>query len=272
MDDHKENKNQKREYVSLSPRAHDEEKCAPCHSWGYGIRDHYVIHYILSGKGYLWCEGREYVIHKGQIFVVFPWTVIKYEADRKEPWHYAWVNFYGNEADEIFSHMGISTEFPVFTVKNGGEIVEVMRNMPTERSSDIEKNLDFSARLYELMSLLMKNKATSEGGENAYLASAKRYIKSHYFEDITVENISSHIGISRKYLFAIFKKYLGVSPKDYIVSYRMRRAEEFLGDESLSVGNIAYSVGYKDPLTFSKMFKMKTGMSPSEYRRKKNEV
>ena len=249
-----------------------EEACQPSHAYGPHVRDHVLIHFVASGNGIFHCGGRVYPVEAGQGFLILPGEETFYQASEHTPWHYAWVNFYGNEADEIFSHMGISTEFPVFTVKNGGEIVEVMRNMPTERSSDIEKNLDFSARLYELMSLLMKNKATSEGGENAYLASAKRYIKSHYFEDITVENISSHIGISRKYLFAIFKKYLGVSPKDYIVSYRMRRAEEFLGDESLSVGNIAYSVGYKDPLTFSKMFKMKTGMSPSEYRRKKNEV
>ena len=67
--------------------------------------------------------------------------------------------------------------------------------------------------------------------------------------------------------FTIFKRMLDLSPKDYIVYYRMERAKEFLQDARLPVGSIAYSVGYRDPLTFSKMFKLKTGLSPTEYRK-----
>ena len=157
MNRENESKSIKREYTSLYPLAHDDEECAPGHNWGYGIRSHYVIHYVASGKGVLYCEGRQFTIHKGQIFVIFPRTVIKYEADRREPWVYSWINFYGSEAEEIFAKMEITPESPVFTVKNGVEILEVMRNMPTERGADIGKNLDFAARLYELMSLLVKN-------------------------------------------------------------------------------------------------------------------
>ena len=263
-----ENKNSKKEYISLFPLAHDEEKCAPGHFWGMGIRPHYIIHYVVSGKGYLHCEGRDYTIGEGQIFVTFPWTVIKYEADRKDPWHYSWINFYGSEAEEIFSKLGISIQNPVFSMKNGDEVLEIMRKMPTERGADLEQNLNFSALLYNFMSLLLKNAESQEHGENIYLTAAKRYIRSHYFEDITVEKIASYVGISRKYLFAIFKNYLGVSPKDYIVNYRIKRAAEFLDDESLRVGNIAYSVGYTDPLTFSKMFKKQTGKSPGKWKNK----
>ena len=263
-----ERQNGKKEYISLFPLSHEEENCAPGHFWGTGIRTHYVIHYVVSGKGYLHCEGKDYTVREGQIFVIFPWTVIKYEADEKDPWHYSWINFYGNEAEEIFERMGISPQNPVYSMKNGDEALEVMRRMPSERGADIGKNLDFSACLYEFMSLLMKNTAAPERGENLYLTAAKRYIRSRYFEDITVEQIASHVGISRKYLFAIFKNYMGISPKDYIVSYRMKRAVEFLEDESLRVGDVAYSVGYKDPLTFSKMFKLKMGVSPTEYRKR----
>jgi len=260
---------QKREYVSLYPLAHNDEQCEPGHFWGTGIRNHYVIHYVISGKGYLHCEGRDFTVREGQIFVIFPWTVIKYEADLKTPWSYSWVNFYGSEAEEVFSRIGISPREPIYSVKNGAEIHEVMRGMPRERGAEIEKNLDFSSRLYELMSLLLKNTDSTERGENLYLTAAKRYIRSHYFEDITVEQISARVGISRKYLFSIFKSDLGVSPKDYMVSYRMKRAAELLENGDLRVGDVAYSVGYKDPLTFSKMFKLKMGVSPTEYRRER---
>ena len=259
----------KKDRASLYPIDSGEERCAPLHSWGQGIRPNYLIHYVVSGKGTFWCGGKQYEIRKGQIFVVFPWTVIKYQADAADPWHYAWVDFVGEEAGDILSQMGISAESPVFSIKNGAEVLEVIRNMPRERSADTCDNLEFSAKLYEFMSLLMKNTKQSEIGGNAYLAAAKRYIKAHYFDDITVDEVASYVGISRKYLFAIFKREMGVSPKDYMLDYRMKKAVEFLADENLSIGNIAYSVGYKDPLTFSKMFKVKMGVSPTEYRKAK---
>ena len=260
------NNEAKKEYPSLFPLAHDEEICLPGHYWGWGIRSHYIIHYVVSGKGYLHYEGRDFTIGEGQMFVVFPRTLIKYEADERDPWHYSWINFYGSEAEEIFALLGITPEDPVFSMKNGDEGLEILRKMPTERGADLEKNLDFTALLYEFMSLLLKNREAHDKGENIYLTAAKRYIRAHYFEDISVEKIAAHVGISRKYLFAIFKSYLGISPKDYIVNYRMKRAVEFLGSEELRVADIAYSVGYKDPLTFSKMFKLKIGVSPTEYR------
>ena len=259
----------KKERSSLYPIDSGEERCAPLHAWGQGIRQHYLIHYVISGKGKFYCGAKEYEIRKGQIFVVFPWTVIKYQADALDPWHYVWVDFSGEEARDILTQMGISVESPVFSIKNGAAVLEVVRNMPRERSSDTCVNLDFSAKLYEFMSLLLQNIKQIERGGNSYLTSAKRFIRSHYFDDITVDEVASHVGISRKYLFAIFKSNLGISPKDYIIDYRMRKAVEFLNDESLSIGNIAYSVGYKDPLAFSKMFKMKMGVSPTEYRRNK---
>ena len=140
--------------------------------------------------------------------------------------------------------------------------------MPTERGGNVYENLKFSACLYEFMSLLAEETNQPEKTENAYLTTATRYIKAHYTEDITVDNVSSYIGISRKYLFAIFKNARNVSPKDYIINYRIVKAKVFLKDLSLPIGNVAYSVGYKDPLTFSKMFKLKTGVSPTEYREK----
>lgn len=251
---------------SLTPIYSGEEKCAPNHFWGPGVRSEYLIHYVVSGKGVFYCGPNKFTLRQGQIFVIFPRTIVKYQADEKNPWHYVWIAFYGEEAKEVFSHIGISLHAPVFTPKNDTKILELFYDMPTQRSANLRENLKFSSILYEFMSLLVENKCDAENSKNDYLKTATRYIKAHYYEDITVDQVAAHVGISRKYLFAIFKNTLGISPKDYIIDYRMKRAAEFLKYENLPVGNIAYSVGYKDSLTFSKMFKRKTGLSPTEYR------
>ncbi len=251
---------------SLVPIASGEEQCAPLHSWGAGVRSHYLIHYVISGKGVFYCGTNKFHLQKGQIFVVFPDTIVKYEADESDPWHYIWINFYGEEAKHILESIDISIKSPVKKLGNGTDIVEVLRRMPFVRTADVSENLKFSSLLYEFMSLLVKDGSHTETKESDYLETAVRYIRANYHEQITVERIAGYVGISRKYLYAIFKNTLGVSPKDYMINYRIDKAKEFLHNESLSVGSVAYSVGYDDSLNFSKMFKSKTGMSPSEYR------
>ena len=251
---------------SLTPVNSGEEQCKPLHYWGAGIRANYLIHYVISGSGVFYCGTQKYHLNKGQMFVIFPWTITKYQADEKNPWHYAWIEFGGNEVKNILDKIGVSVNSPIITTTNGNEIIETLRAMPKERSANIYENLKFTSLLYEFLSLIVKDVSRDEKSENLYLKSATRYIKAHYTEDITVDKIASYIGISRKYLFAIFKNNLNVSPKDYIINYRMEKACDFLKNATLSIGNVAYSVGYKDPLTFSKMFKLKTGVSPSEYR------
>ncbi|MBE7026740.1 MAG: helix-turn-helix domain-containing protein [Ruminococcaceae bacterium] len=253
---------------SITPLIHSEQMCVSGHSWGPGVRSYYVIHYVISGKGVFYSGTNKYELRKGQLFVIFPGTIVKYQADESEPWHYIWVTFYGDEAKGILSDIGLTYQNPVININNASEVVNTLRKMPQERGTNISENLLFTAKLYEFMSLLAANKNEEVKNENVYLETAIRYIKANYHKELSVEQVAAHAGISRKYLFAIFKKAYSVSVKDYITSYRIEKAKEFLLDKNLPIGNIAYSVGYNDQMTFSKMFKLKTGFSPSEFRLK----
>ena len=250
----------------LQPVHSGEERCAPGHSWGAGVRTYYLIHYVVSGTGVYHCGQKTYSLHAGQIFVVYPNTIIKYQADKDDPWHYVWVAFTGSDGEAILAEAGVTPDHPVRSLQNGDDILEVIRAMPQNKGASTKANLHFSARLHDFLSLLLPSCQAERDTESVYFTEATRYIKAHYALDITVEDVAAKVGISRKYLFVVFKKHVGISPKEYILDYRMRRAKDFLADPSLPVGSIAYSVGYKDPLTFSKIFKQRTGLSPSDYR------
>ncbi|MBE6651499.1 MAG: AraC family transcriptional regulator [Ruminococcaceae bacterium] len=245
----------------LKPVNSGEERCTPGHYWGAGVRGNYIIHYVISGKGVFYCGTGKYTLMKGQAFVIFPNTIVKYQADMKDPWHYAWVVFDGEEARSVFDGLGVTVKAPIITSLDGKRAVDLIRQMPRERGGVLSENLRFSSLLYEFLSLLAENK-TDDRSENIYLNAATRFIRAHYHEDVTVESLAANVGISRKYLFVIFKNTLGISPKEYIIDYRMKKACEFLKDRNLSVSQVAYSVGYKDPLTFSRMFKTRFGVSP----------
>lgn len=90
-----------KELVSLSVYNVGFQKCTPGYQWGPGIRDHYLIHYIISGSGSYIVNGNTYTLSAGDAFLVYPNTEVTYIASHKSPWEYAWVGFTGSDASII---------------------------------------------------------------------------------------------------------------------------------------------------------------------------
>ena len=101
--------------------------------------------------------------------------------------------------------------------------------------------------------------------EKSLTERAKEYMRQNYYKKISVKNIADKLCLSRAYLRNIFFDSEGIPPKAYIMQLRMRRACELLKSGKFTVGETAASVGYDDPLQFSKMFKKHIGVSPRDY-------
>ena len=84
--------------------------------------------------------------------------------------------------------------------------------------------------------------------------------------------LAEHLEISRNYLSTLFQTILHTSPSEYLANFRLTRAKEQLTITALPIGTIASMCGYRDPLVFSKAFKLKTGMTPSQYRKTTREI
>ena len=100
-----------------------------------------------------------------------------------------------------------------------------------------------------------------------YVERAADYIRSHFQEDLTVSKLALYVGLNRSYLTTVFQNTLHVSPQQFLMRFRMERASQLLLEGTLSVGEVARSCGYPDPLTFSKAFKRTLGVTPSQYQR-----
>ena len=83
--------------------------------------------------------------------------------------------------------------------------------------------------------------------------------------DITIEKIAARLGLDHSYFSSLFRKEMGVSPKHYLLNYRMNVALSLMRKNNISVSVAAYSVGYTDICNFSKMFRKTFGMSPVKY-------
>ena len=92
------------------------------------------------------------------------------------------------------------------------------------------------------------------------------YLRENYSEQIDFASVAEAHAISAPYLSRLFHEYAGISPSQYLTGYRMEQAKKLLRDSRLTIGEIAARVGYPDPFHFSKVFKNKVGVSPSQFR------
>lgn len=94
----------------------------------------------------------------------------------------------------------------------------------------------------------------------------KKYIQTHFAENLTLTVLSEVFFVSPAYLSRLFKKKTGVNFVDYLTSLRMEKAKEFLAIPTVKIYTVAEMVGYDNPRYFSRLFKDTTKMSPQEYR------
>lgn len=105
-------------------------------------------------------------------------------------------------------------------------------------------------------------------GEDPFIRKVQLILETHLNnENLNVSILTQELGMSRSQLFRKLKAVTGLSAVEYIRSYRMHRAEELLKNTSLSISEVAYSIGFKDPAYFSRVFSTHFGHSPSETRK-----
>lgn len=251
----------------LFPSNSGHQKCAPSYSYGPTVRDHYILHLVTSGKGRFTILGKTYTVGAGEFFFIPPDTLNYYEADAIDPWHYTWVGMKGDLLAPFFERVGISAENPVG--KFTPELYEIAKGILEDMSEAVTASLSAVGRCYLLLRCLehgteradIPQKRPSENVERVMALIDKRLHKP-----LSVAALADEIGIDRSYLCSIFKRELGCSPQQYILSRKMDKAKYFLSSTAENVKYIALSLGYDDPFVFSRAFKKVTGMSPSEWR------
>ncbi len=243
----------------------------PGHSFGPALKPHFMIHYCLSGRGKFTMGGKTYPLKAGYGFLIVPDELAYYVADDKDPWTYAWVGFGGNRAKAIVSQLGLSVNQPVFKSTASEDIYALVKDMMDHNTFSVEDVLRRNGLLSMFLSVIASGISVTaksdQGSANDYVTKAQDYIRSNYCNPIKVSDIANYVCINRSYLYTLFEKTLGISPQQYLTSYRIAKAVELLQLTRLSIESVAISCGYSDPLVFSKAFRQEKKMSPSQYRK-----
>ena len=247
------------------------EQCESGQIWGPALRDHYLIHYVVSGNGILRCNGQEYAVKAGMLFIIFPSQVASYQADNDNPWQYNWVGFNGADARRLVKMTGLSKDQPVWCSDTPDETSALLRGIADASDNTAAADAEMVGRLYLFLAHLIKlNRNRSvDDTHQTYVDNALRYIQYNYASNIGVADIARYVGISRSQLYRAFLQDFGVSPHAYLQTYRINEACSLLRDPAYSVAEVAGSVGFNDPLYFSRVFKSIKGTTPSDYQKKR---
>lgn len=240
------------------------QRCEADSRWGPGVRDHFLLHHILSGKGTVVMENETFSLAEGQSFLVLPNTSVQYFADPGDPWEYIWVGFDGVDAARYMELTSLTPQNPILSEDTRlGELVEEIYQ---SFGDTVRENLTMTARLYDLVSHLITTYGREEAFEHLDCAeAAARYIMAHFAEPVTVEEIARRFSISHSSLYRKFMRRYNMSPKRFLLEFRIDRACQLLETTSYSVQEISNSVGFEDPFYFSRVFKEIRGESPRRY-------
>jgi AraC-like DNA-binding protein len=109
----------------------------------------------------------------------------------------------------------------------------------------------------------------AKSGAPEVIEDARRFLERHYERPHTLRELGGRYDMRGKYFSDVFKKHVGISPIDYLISYRLEQAKKLLESTECGVKEIGESVGYKDAMYFSRQFRGRFGVSPSGYRERR---
>ncbi|MCH3972416.1 MAG: AraC family transcriptional regulator [Oscillospiraceae bacterium] len=250
-----------------------EQACSPGHGFGPAMREYYLLHYCLSGRGIFQTKKKSYAVGPHEGFLILPQEVTFYQADLQEPWHYVWVAFRGSLAEKYLSRCGLSAEKRIFHCNAAEDLQDCTGKMIEHVKLSYSDEFCLQGLLYQWFSILAASaklpyrEETSAG--NIYVSKAIEFMQKNYQNAVSITALANYVGLNRSYLTSLFQRQLHMSPRDFLMDLRIARAADLLASSDLSVSQVSRSCGYPDPLAFSKAFHRVKDCSPTEYRQAK---
>ena len=237
------------------------------------VLDIYEIVYITRGKGSFSSEvSGTNTVTAGTAFLLFPGVRHRYHPDPKTGWDEFWIGFSGDYAKTLMSPPFFSPENPVLNIglhepllKLFMDIAELTQTEPFGyRHIIAAKTTEILAHAYAL-----SHGETIRSASNEKLVrEACFYILEHAEEPIDFAAMSRRLGTSYSTLRRTFRRHTGLAPNQYLLQIRIRKAESLLNTTTIPIQEIAEKTGFQSMYYFSRIFRIKTGLSPREYRKK----
>ena len=225
----------------------------------------FVLEHIISGKGYVVVNGEKHTVTTGDTYLLKPTENCEYFADKQDPYKKIWVNFKGSFARELISQYQLQD-----TIYHNVDLTPCFEQLfkLEEISTDLDIiHYDLTSIITQMLMLLAKSKSSAK--HVSHIASlVKTRLDASANQIFSLEDIAKDLFISKTEIIRYFKKAYNTTPYQYLLNIKINHAKIMLENGTYTIVEISNQLAFSNPYHFSKIFKQKTGLSPSEYRKK----
>ena len=237
-------------------------------------RGDYQLLYISAGKLHLYVDGEERIITKGNMLLFRPGeTQIYnlYSADKPETY---WVHFTGSDVDLLLDYYGMPKDENVFFTGTSPDYQWLFKQMIQELQLcrvNYEDLLNMNLRhIFLMINRFLKEGTELDSDALDEVERATHYFNENYNLNICIKDYANERHMSECWFNRTFKHVTKVTPMQYIIQLRMTNALNLLEHTNYNIIQVANAVGYDDAYYFSRLFKKNIGVSPTEYRKRKD--
>ncbi|MFA6505841.1 MAG: AraC family transcriptional regulator [Treponemataceae bacterium] len=234
------------------------------------VVNEYQLVYVTRGRGFFRSGDTEYKVTEGSVLAVFPGVSHAYRPDPATGWDEYWVGFKGTYADSLRTAGFHVPERPFFPVGAHQSIISIFSDIFSAVAAQ-EPYYQFRAGALVMLLLsevIGRERKAEQSGESATLVErAKFLMQENVAGAISMETIGERLGIGMERFYEAFKAYTGMTPYQYFIQLKINKAKDLLDAEEASVKAVAFTLGFDDPYYFSRLFKKKTGVAPSDWGR-----
>ena len=225
----------------------------------------YSLVYVTNGSLNFSVDGLPFTINRGCFLLREPNLKTEFSSFEDYTSCY-WLQFSGSDAKKLVENLNL--EFlKIYDIGVQSDIKDRFELIFREFLIDDDLfDTAVSCRLAELLTTMIRK----VNRQDRHSLNSIEYIRKHYNENITISHLASLESKSVSHYRTLFKKEVGVTPYEYILSLRINTACFYLEKSDRSIDEIAEIVGYDDQFYFSRIFKKKIGISPLKYRQQNN--
>lgn len=227
--------------------------------------DCYVFEYVTSGVGHIVCDGKEYTVEAGDVYILPYGSQHKYWADKSDPYEKIWINIRSNIIKAMMCAYGLDGKY-VF--KNTGCKPLFLELFRIAKNTTFNDEVCYTAA--EIIFRIINKLAMVENNSSHASTIARRtrvMLDENIYGNITVEKIAQTLVVTKAHIISEFKKYYGTTPYAYYIDCKMNIAKDMLATTSMRINEISETLGFCEQNYFSTLFKKKFGLSPDAYRK-----
>ncbi len=242
---------------------------SPCDASKY---DYFTIHYVLEGHGWIETDGVRSEIPTDSVFVLYPGQKAFYCQDETDSYTIGWCTANGIKVAQYLERAGFTPQNPVLHIGQDKKLRRLFSETPylCEKSPNSSDLIALSA-FYDIIAALC---STADQGkrvrlrrtEQKHVSDAVVYINKNYSDpDMRLDTVANELGVTPKYLSAIFKRVTGQTFNKFVANKRISVANGMMEEGYTSVSEIAYACGFKSPYYFSNVYRKFNRDSPKTH-------